>query len=655
LSPHPDHRAASVPAAAVGLRKVWQRLRRNPPAMVALAFLVLLLLVAVFGDVITQRGPNESTSQRFAGASGEYWLGTDDLGRDVFSRLVAGTRVSLRSSFQVVAVALLLALPLGLVAGYFKGVVDTLIMRAMDALMSVPALVLALAVAGVLGRGLGNMLIALSIVITPGLVRLTRAQTLSIREEIFVEASRTIGTSTPRILITRILPNAAPPIVVAASLYMGVVIIAEAALSFLGLGQAPPAASWGSMLRAGFDFILVEPWQMVPPGLAIACTVLAFNTVGDGLLDAMGADRSVRRSGIAHQPGLTDAITRSVTASSTTPAASPASELEPLLRVRDLTVDFVTEGRRVTVADKVSFDVRRGEVLALVGESGSGKTVTTQAIMRLIPSPPGQITDGSVEFEGRHLLQLSFAEMRRLRGKSIALVPQDPMASLNPAFTIGDQVIEAIRIHERVSRGEASRRASDLLASVGIPDPVRRLGDYPHQFSGGMRQRAMIAMALACDPVLLIADEPTTALDVTVQAQIIELLRSLRDERQMAMIFVTHNLGVVADLADRVAVMYAGQIVEQASVDELFEAPSHPYTERLLAATPQRTCRGDRLVAITGRVPSLDQLPGGCRFHPRCDHAVDSCRRHEPDLELSSRGSQVRCIRQHELQLQGGQ
>jgi oligopeptide/dipeptide ABC transporter ATP-binding protein len=325
-------------------------------------------------------------------------------------------------------------------------------------------------------------------------------------------------------------------------------------------------------------------------------------------------------------------------------------EPPPLLRVRDLKTYFVTEQGSGTAraVDGVSFDVRPGETLGIVGESGCGKTVTSLSILRLIPEPPGHIRPGSfIEFEGRNILTLEPKELRAVRGNQIAMIFQEPMTSLNPVFTVGDQIAEAAIVHQHLSRAAARRRAIEMLQLVGIPDPEERVDHYPHQMSGGMRQRVMIAMALVCHPKLLIADEPTTALDVTIQAQILELLERLQAELGMAVMLITHDLGVVAGTADRVVVMYAGQVVEQASTVELFARPLHPYTEGLLASVPrldasqQDRARG-RLHSIPGQVPAATAWPDGCRFHPRCPYAWDRCRAEEPPL-LESGAHTARC------------
>jgi len=307
-------------------------------------------------------------------------------------------------------------------------------------------------------------------------------------------------------------------------------------------------------------------------------------------------------------------------------------EAAPLLEVRELRAHFRTDAGIARAVDGVSFHIAKGETLGLVGESGCGKSVTSLSILRLIPDPPGRIERGSsIRFRGRELLDLSESEMRAVRGNDIAMVFQEPMTSLNPVYTVGEQVAEAVRLHRRLPRPVAWQRAVEMLALVGLPAPADRAHAYPHQLSGGQRQRVMIAMALACDPELLIADEPTTALDATIQAQILELLRDLRQRLGMALLLITHDLGVVAEVCDRVAVMYAGRIVEDGPVRRIFDDPRHPYTQGLLRAVPRIGAPAERLAVIPGQVPAATAWPAGCRFHPRCPHAWDPCRSSEPD------------------------
>jgi oligopeptide/dipeptide ABC transporter ATP-binding protein len=328
-------------------------------------------------------------------------------------------------------------------------------------------------------------------------------------------------------------------------------------------------------------------------------------------------------------------------------ATQAATSDDTLLAVADLHTEFRSGDSIARAVDGVSFALRGGETLAIVGESGSGKSVTSLSIMRLVPSPPGKITAGSVMFRGRDLLRLPERAMRRIRGNEIGMIFQEPMSSLNPLLTVGEQIAEVARAHRGLGRAAAWRHAIDMLARVRIPDPALRAEEYPHRLSGGMRQRVMIAMALACHPSLLIADEPTTALDVTIQAQILDLMRGLQAELAMSVLFITHNLGVVAEIADRVAVMYAGRIVEQGTVSAVFARPLHPYTTALLASIPHVAGGGrdpaHRLASIPGQVPSAAALPQGCAYAPRCPRATDLCRHTAPPIEHALPAHDVRC------------
>jgi len=325
-----------------------------------------------------------------------------------------------------------------------------------------------------------------------------------------------------------------------------------------------------------------------------------------------------------------------------------------LLEVIDLKTYFDTDEGTVKAVDGVSFHIDRGETLAVVGESGSGKSVTSLSVMRLIPSPPGRIAGGQILFEGEDLVKKSEREMRKIRGNEISMIFQEPMTSLNPVYTVGDQIAEAIVLHQGKTYREAMRMAAEMLELVGIPEPGKRVKNYPHQMSGGMRQRVMIAMALSCGPKLLIADEPTTALDVTIQAQILDLMRKLQEEIGMSILFITHDLGVVAEIADRAVVMYAGRAVEEADVHSIFARPLMPYTLGLMNSIPRvdrAAERKERLQAIPGNVPNPLNLPEGCAFHPRCRFAQDRCKEAVPPLEDAGNGHQVRCVRWNELDL----
>jgi peptide/nickel transport system ATP-binding protein len=323
---------------------------------------------------------------------------------------------------------------------------------------------------------------------------------------------------------------------------------------------------------------------------------------------------------------------------------------EPILQVHGLKTYFYTFAGVVKAVDGIDLEVSHGEMVGFVGESGSGKTVTAQSIMRIVPTP-GKTVGGKIEFEGRNLLALTESEMQRVRGKEIAYVPQDPTTTLDPVFSVGDQLTEVIMRHQPVSKKNAIAKATELLRSVGIAEPEIRMNQYPHELSGGTKQRIAIARALSCDPSLILADEPTTALDVTIQAQILELLKELKEKFNVAMVFITHDMGIVADTCDRVTVLYAGQVCETGTTEQVFETPKHPYTEALLSSVPSLALRKEKLSVIPGSVPNLIQPPSGCRFHPRCSYAKQICIDKDPELESIGDGRLVHCHRWRELDL----
>jgi peptide/nickel transport system ATP-binding protein len=641
----------------------WIRFLHQRWAMVGLAFLLVLIFAAIFAPLVAPHAPDaQDINAVNAGPSASHWFGTDDLGRDILSRLIWGARISLRAAFEIVGLAAIFAIPLGLIAGFFRGAVDAVIMRTMDALFSFPPLILALTVAALLGADVNDAAIAIAIVFIPGFVRLLRGEVIAVREEAYIESARSLGATSKRLVGRHVLPNVASPIIIQLALSLGFALLAEAGLSFLGVGEQPPTPSWGGMLQEGFQFINSSPWALIFPGLAIMLTVLAFNLVADGLRDSLGRERPVGSSPVA---GETEGrrYFRHFTAAGRQ-AAAPLPEKVPsaaLLDVEHLRVEFLTRGGWLPVVEDASFSLSRGRTLGLVGESGSGKTVSALAVMGLLPAKVSRVS-GSIRFEGQELTTISPARLRKLRGNQMAMIFQEPMTSLNPAYTVGNQIAEQVRTHRNLSRAESWKVAVEALDRVEIPQAENRAQDYPHAFSGGMRQRVMIAMALSCSPKLLIADEPTTALDVTTQAQIIDLLHGLQREEDMAMIFVTHDLGVIADVADDVVVMYAGQIAEQSAAASLFIRPRHPYTEALLDSIPQLTPKGDPLHAIPGMVPRPDRLPSGCRFAPRCSYAQDECAVGPVALTAPSSGSGdaalpssslARCVRIDELMLSG--
>lgn len=606
-------------------------------------YLLLMVVVAVIAPWLTSH--DETFATRFQdilfgpGEEG-YVLGTDHVGRDILTRLFFGSRYALFAGVEAVIVALAIGVPLGLTIGYFRGWVDRIIMRLVETVVAVPAVVMAMAIIAGLGTGLFNAMLAIGLVYSMIVTRLVRAEVFAAREELYVDGARASGASNLRIMWRHILPNVAPPLIVQTTLLFAQAVLAEAALSFLGIGANVNQASWGRMLRDAEISLDRTIWPAIPPGIAVFLTVIAFNVFGDGLRDAFSREARGGRVGVGDVEKV---------------SATLEPDRDSLLSMRDLSIRFPRPGTTddVTVVRDVHLDIGPGEILALVGESGSGKSISALSMMGLVPDP-GQASASSITLDGQELVDMDFDQLRSIRGKEIGIIFQEPFAALNPAYTVGRQVAEPLRVHFDMSKSEARERVIDLFSEVGIPDPEKRVDAFPHQFSGGMAQRVMIAMALACEPKLLIADEPTTALDVTVQGQVLDLIAELSDSRGVSVLLITHDLGVVADLADRVAVMYAGEIVETGPLAEVFQAPQHPYTEGLLTTIPRNLRRDGDLPTIEGIVPPPWQWPTSCHFAERCDYAIDACRR-EP-IELRPAGfSLSRCIRADELNLAGVQ
>jgi peptide/nickel transport system permease protein len=623
-----------------GVGAALSRLARNRLAAVGLALLAAIVLVALAAPLLPLADPNETApANRLLrpGAPG-HPLGTDHLGRDMLSRLIWGARVSFAVGLSATAIAAAAGSLIGLVAGYAGGRVDDALMRAVDLVMAFPYILLALGIVAVLGPGLMNALYAIAIVNVPFFARNIRGVTVGLSRREFVDAARLSGASHATILFREVAPNVAPVIVVTMSTTVGWMILETAGLSFLGLGAQPPQADLGAMLGEGRGLLFNAPHVSVIPGLLIFALVMSINLVGDGVRDMLDPRL---KSGALAAPGAATAVRRAAPPADA-PAEAPGRDG---LDVRGLVTEFGAGPRAVRALDGVDFAVAPGERLALVGESGSGKSVAALSLTRLVPSPPGAITGGRVAFAGEDLLAAPAERLRALRGDRVAYVFQDPLTTLHPLFTVGAQVAEAVRAHSPVSRAEARERAAELLELVRIPAARRRLDAYPHELSGGMRQRVCIAMALANEPALLIADEPTTALDVTVQAQVLDLMRGLAEERGTAVLFITHDFGVVSALCDRVAVMYAGRIVEIGPTAEVLAAPAHPYTAGLIACVPVLGEPERAFAAIEGLPPALDDLPPGCPFAPRCPHAEPRCDAGRVPLAAVGEGRAAACLK----------
>ncbi|WP_328702857.1 dipeptide/oligopeptide/nickel ABC transporter permease/ATP-binding protein [Arenibaculum pallidiluteum] len=572
-----------------GAAAFLRRLLRNRLAAAGLILLVLVVLLAAAAPLLPLADPDATAPvRRLAPPFSEgAWLGTDTLGRDILSRLIWGTRLSLAVGISASLLAALLGSVVGLVAGYAGGRTDALLMRGIDTLMAFPYLLLALAIVAALGPGLLNALYAVVAVNIPFFARNVRGAAAGLRNREFVDAARLSGMGGLRILLSEVLPNVMPVIVITLSTTIGWMILETAGLSFLGLGSQPPQADLGSMLGEGRRALINAPHVTAVPGVMVFLIVMSMNLVGDGVRDAIDPRL---RSGLPARPS---AATRVARATASVPGAAVPAGAAPgepasgaLLAVSDLRTAFEGPSGPVDAVKGVSFHVMPGECLGIIGESGSGKSVTALSIARLVASPPGVVRGGTVRFNGADLLALPAGPLQRLRGGRIAYVFQDPLTTLHPLMRVGAQVTEAIRAHAPVPAAEAGRRTIELFAAVKLPDPASMAQAFPHELSGGQRQRVSIAMALANDPDLIIADEPTTALDVTVQAEILDLLDALRRSRRLAMIFISHDFGVIARICDRVAVMHRGEIVETGEARQILARPRHPYTRRLIAAVP---------------------------------------------------------------------
>jgi len=614
----------------------WARLARNRLSLFGLVVVMTIVAIALAAPLLPLPDPNATDlAARLAPPfSADHWLGTDQLGRDMLSRLIWGARVSLAVGAVATLIAAVSGSLLGIASGFYGGRLDQFLMRGIDMVMAFPYMLLALAIVAVLGPGLMHALIAISVVNIPFFARAVRGSTLGLVHREFVDAARLAGLSDLRLLASELLPNVMPVIVITISTTLGWMILETAGLSFLGLGAQPPQADLGSMLGDGRKVMITASHVATVPGLVILVLVIGINLLGDGLRDIL--DPRLKH-GSPGRPGAATKVERT--------ELPKAAERSPLLAVNDLRTRFTLGAEIYHAVGGVDFALKPGECLGIVGESGCGKSVTAMSLSRLVPSPPATITAGRVDYLDEDLLAARPGRLRQLRGDRVAYIFQDPLTTLNPLFTVGDQIAEAVRAHRPVSRRAAWARAVELMDKVRIPNAASRAHAYPHEMSGGMRQRIGIAMALANDPAILIADEPTTALDVTVQAEILTLLDTLRRKEGAALIFITHDFGVVSELCDRVMVMYAGRVVESGPTGAVLGNPSHPYTRRLIDCVPLLGEPERAPDAIPGLPPAVNALPPGCAFAERCDVRLAHCTTGDIALESLDDGRLSRCVR----------
>ncbi|MET9357519.1 dipeptide/oligopeptide/nickel ABC transporter permease/ATP-binding protein [Streptomyces sp. NPDC006617] len=581
------------------LARPGTRLRRLPvSSRIALGILLVVVLGAVFAPLLTQDPLATGIPARAPGA--DHWFGTDRAGRDVFARVVHGARYSLVIGLGATLLALVLGSVLGALAATSRKLADESVMRTLDVVMSFPPIALAAVLVSVFGPSVPVIIFTIAFVYSPSLARVVRANVLEQYGEDYVAAEQVVGARRGYIVARHVAVNCAAPVLVFATVMVADSIIFEASLSFIGAGVQDPDPSWGSVLAYGRQILLSGGWwATLFPGLCVLVTVLALNVLSEGMteVDAALAELAARLEAME-------------------PAVPPlAEDAADLLVVRDLSIRFPDRYGDTRVVDGISFTVREGETLGLVGESGCGKSITSLAIMGLLAR--NAEADGEIRYRGRDLLKLTPKERRALMGPEIAMVYQDAMSSLNPSVLIGTQ------LKWLTSRG-GTRTPAELLELVGL-SPERTLRSYPHELSGGQRQRVLIAMALSRGPRLLIADEPTTALDVTAQAQVVELLVRLRDELGFAMVLVSHDLALVGDLAHRVAVMYAGQVAEAGDTRALLTDPAHHYSRGLLGSVVSLESGAERLHQIRGVVPAPKAFGAGCRFASRCAAATELC------------------------------
>jgi peptide/nickel transport system permease protein len=612
--------------------------RVSPVAAIALAVLAVLILAAVFAPLIAPYNPTaENLSDAYQLPSAHHLLGTDEFGRDLLSRIIYGGRVSLLGIAEATGVFIVIGLTLGLLAGYLGGVIESAVAWIAEVSFALPQIIVVLAVLAILSDNTTAAMIVLGVLGAPALAIFISGAAKAVRAEPFIAAARVTGLRSRQIIVRHIFPQILSPLIVQVSLFAGTALLFQTGLDFLGLGTQPPQPSWGAMVADGATYLGRDLWMVMPPGIVIILAVVSFGLIGDALQDAR-ADR--RRSAVT-------AGRRPARPASSGRDEQPAPD-DAVLTVRGLSA-ATTGAHPVPIVEDVSFSVRPGQCLGIVGESGCGKTMTVMAVIGLLPEGV-QATAGQILFQGSDLRTLSPREYARTRGAGIAMISQEPVANLDPSFTVGQQITEVVRRHGKLNRRQARARTLELLEQVQLPDPAGVAKRYPHQLSGGMAQRVLIATALAANPTVLIADEPTTALDVTVQAEILALLRRLREDTGLAIILVSHDWGVIADACDSALVMYAGEVVEEAGIEDVFDQPRHPYSYGLMSSNPYyATSPRTQLESIRGTVPPVGDWPDGCRIADRCPFATAECRASEISLDPVARGHWARCVHSGEV------
>ncbi|MFI8828221.1 dipeptide/oligopeptide/nickel ABC transporter permease/ATP-binding protein [Streptomyces sp. NPDC053431] len=583
-----------------------RRLLRNPAGLLGAVLVALMVLLAVVGPPIWQDAADRINPEEIAqGASSAHLLGTDALGRDLLARTLVDTRLTLGLAFLATLVGTVSGILLGTLPQILPRPAGRVVVATVDLLVAFPALLLAMFTAVVAGLGAQGAVLGIGVALAPAFARLTHTMTATVAGSDYIAAARMLRVPRHRILTRHLLPNIAEPLILNTAQAMGGALLGLSAMSFLGMGVQAPSYDWGRLLNEAFGHVYVTPSVVVAPALAVSLAGLGFMLLGDTFARAAAHTREPVGKPVA--PVVTPAQDRPVP--------------DAVLEVRDLTVAFPGG---ITPVRQVSLTVRAGEIVGLVGESGSGKSLTAAAVGRIVPYP-GLAGSARMLLDGVDLDGLTDAERRKLLGSSLAMVFQDPTSSLNPALRVGGQLAEVATLHDGATRAEARARAVERLGRVRIERPAQVAARYAHELSGGMRQRAVIAMGLMGTPRLVIADEPTTALDVTVQREVLRVLREVVDETRAGALFISHDIAVVSELCDRIAVMYAGRIVEELPADRLHYA-RHPYTRALVGSLPDMdTDRSGPLTTIPGRQPAPGDIGDGCAFADRCAFATARC------------------------------
>jgi oligopeptide/dipeptide ABC transporter ATP-binding protein len=620
--------------------RIWANVARTPVGIVALSLIGLVVLTAILAPIVLGGAATHiDTDAINQGPSGAHIFGTDALGRDLFARVLVATRLSLVLGL----LATVLGVAIGMVLGAARVLLGVWVGRLADVVINVtnafPSLLMILFFTAVFGVTTSGALFALALSTAPTFARLTRTLTASVEEQDFVAAARMCEIGRGRMLVRHILPNVAEPLILNATMAAGGALLAFGGLSFLGIGIQAPSYDYGKLLNDGLSAFYVNPMAVLGPSIAIILAGLGFSLLGEAASHAVS-----RRAA--------NAVT-ATTAPARADGTAAQGGSDRLLSVQDLAVSFRSGGAEVIPVRGISLDIDHGMTVGIVGESGSGKSLTALAVAQLIESP-GQVMAGRLEFAGQDLRRLSERDKRTLLGTSLAVVFQNPMSSFNPIRRLGRQLSDGARFHEGLGAARALRRAQHRLGQVGIASPQTRVHCYPHQFSGGMQQRAMIAMGLMGSPKLIMADEPTTALDATTQHRVLALLKGICARDGAALLLISHDITVVRRVCDRVLVMYAGRVVEDLAAADLHDGAAHPYTRALLAAVPDLDADRDTpLAVIPGRAPGPTEIGQGCPFAARCPLADDRCRTEEPALVPLNDGHRAACWHPGELLLAG--